>query len=104
LPKSIAYPKDDPRNESVYHLFVIRVPKRDEFRAHLEACGIATAIHYPVPVHLQPAYRELGYGAGDFPVTERLAREIVSLPMHPFLQQTDVQHVADAAAAFLARC
>jgi dTDP-4-amino-4,6-dideoxygalactose transaminase len=104
LPASVSYPKDDPRNESVYHLFVVRVPKRDEFRAHLEANGISTAIHYPVPVHLQPAYRELGYSEGDFPVTERLTREIVSLPMHPFLQQADVQHVAAAAADFLSRC
>lgn len=104
LPSSLGFPKDDPRNESVYHLFVVRVQKRDEFRAHLDANGVATAIHYPVPVHLQPAYRELGYSVGDFPVTERLAREIVSLPMHPFLTQADVRHVCSAAADFLSRC
>jgi dTDP-4-amino-4,6-dideoxygalactose transaminase len=104
LPASLSRAKDDPQNESVYHLFVVRVPKRDEFRAHLDANGVATAIHYPVPVHLQPAYRELGYSVGDFPVTERLTREIVSLPMHPFLTQADVQHVADVAADFLSRC
>ncbi len=104
LPPSVWYPKDDPENESVYHLFVVRVPKRDEFRAHLEAQGIATAVHYPIPVHMQPAYRELGYSQGDFPVTERLTREIVSLPMHPFLQHADVQHVAAAVAGFLSRC
>jgi dTDP-4-amino-4,6-dideoxygalactose transaminase len=104
LPASIARPQDDPQNESVYHLFVVRVPRRDDFRAHLEANGIATAIHYPVPVHLQPAYRELGYSVRDFPVTERLTREIVSLPMHPFLQQDDVRRVAAVAAEFLARC
>jgi len=104
LPSSIACPKDDPECESVYHVFVVRVPRRDEFRAHLDAQGIATAIHYPVPVHLQPAYRELGYSVGDFPVTERLTREIVSLPMHPFLQEADVQYVAAAAAEFLSRC
>jgi len=104
LPAALSYPNDDPQDESVYHLFVVRVPKRDEFRAHLEAQGIATAVHYPVPVHLQPAYRELGYSVGDFPVTERLTREIVSLPMHPFLQQADVQRVAAATADFLSRC
>ena len=104
LPASVSYPKDDSRNESVYHLFVVRVPKRDELRAHLDALGIATGVHYPVPVHLQPAYRELGYSVGDFPVTERLTREIVSLPMHPFLQEADVQYVAAAAAEFLSRC
>jgi dTDP-4-amino-4,6-dideoxygalactose transaminase len=104
LPASISYPKDDPQNESVYPLFVVRAPKRDEFRAHLEARGIAAAIHYPVPGHLQPAFRELGYSVGDFPVTERLTSEIVSLPMHPFLEQADVQYVAAAAAEFLSRC
>ena len=85
-----------PATESVYHLFVVRVPKRDEFRAHLEANGVATAVHYPVPLHLQPAFRQLGYSVGDFPVTERLAREIVSLPMHPFLERAQVQHIAGA--------
>jgi dTDP-4-amino-4,6-dideoxygalactose transaminase len=104
LPASIVYPKDDPQDEAVYHLFVVRVPKRDEFRAHLEARGIATGVHYPVPIHLQPAFRGLGYSVGAFPVTERLTREIVSLPMHPFLEQADVQDVAAAAAEFLARC
>jgi len=104
LPASASYPRDDPRDESVYHLFVVRVPRRDEFRAHLETHGVATAIHYPIPVHLQPAYRELGYSVGDFPVTEHLTHELVSLPMHPFLTHADVQHVAAAAADFLSRC
>ena len=104
LPQNAIRTSDDPRDECVYHLFVVRVPRRDELRAHLEACGIATAIHYPIPVHLQPAYRELGYSVGNFPVTERLTREIVSLPMHPFLTRSDVQHVADAVADFLSRC
>ncbi|HUK34573.1 MAG TPA: DegT/DnrJ/EryC1/StrS family aminotransferase [Vicinamibacterales bacterium] len=104
LPGDVRYPKDDPRDESVYHLFVVRVPRRDELRAHLAAQGIATGVHYPVPVHLQPAYRELGYSVGAFPITERLTREIVSLPMHPFLTRGDVQDVAAAVADFLSRC
>jgi dTDP-4-amino-4,6-dideoxygalactose transaminase len=104
LPSSLTCPEDDPENESVYHLFVVRVMRRDEFRTHLERAGVATGVHYPVPVHLQPAYRELGYSVGDFPVTERLTREIVSLPMHPFLTRADVEYVASAAAEFLARC
>jgi dTDP-4-amino-4,6-dideoxygalactose transaminase len=104
LPRGIEYPKDDPRDESVYHLFVVRVPKRDELRAHLEAQSIATGIHYPIPVHLQPAFRELGYSVGDFPITERLTREIVSLPMHPFLTRADVQDVAAAVSDFLSKC
>ena len=79
---------------------MVRVPRRDAFRAYLEARGIATAIHYPVPAHLQAAYKDLGYSLGSFPVTERLASEIVSLPMHPFLERSQIQYVADAAAEF----
>jgi dTDP-4-amino-4,6-dideoxygalactose transaminase len=75
----------------VYHLYVIRVPERDEIREKLGALGVATGIHYPVPLHLQPAYRYLGLGPGSFPVTERMASEIASLPMFPELtaEQTD---------------
>jgi dTDP-4-amino-4,6-dideoxygalactose transaminase len=91
---------DDPRGESVYHLFAVRVHGRDEFRAHLAAQGVETGIHYPVPLHLQPACRHLGYAPGDFPVSERLAREVVSLPMHPFLSRDAVRYVAEAAREF----
>jgi len=104
LPAGVTWTKDDPRDECVYHLFVVRTQKRDELRAHLDAHGIATAVHYPIPVHLQPAYRQLGYSVGNFPITERLTREIVSLPMHPFLTRPDVEHVAAAIAGFLSRC
>jgi dTDP-4-amino-4,6-dideoxygalactose transaminase len=104
LPKSAIRLRDDPQDECAYHLFVVRVPKRDALRAHLDACGIGTGVHYPIPVHLQPAYRELGYSVGNFPVTERLTREIVSLPMHPFLTRADVQHVVGAVSDFLSRC
>ena len=104
LPSGVTRIHDDPRDECVYHLFVVRAGKRDELRAHLDARGISTGIHYPIPVHLQPAYRQLGYSVGDFPITERLTREIVSLPMHPFLTRDDVQHVARAIADFLSRC
>jgi dTDP-4-amino-4,6-dideoxygalactose transaminase len=104
LPSAVTRIHDDPRDESVYHLFVVRVGKRDALRRHLDARGISTAIHYPIPVHLQPAYRQLGYSVGDFPITEGLTREIVSLPMHPFLTRDEVQHVALAIAEFLSRC
>jgi dTDP-4-amino-4,6-dideoxygalactose transaminase len=101
LPPEICPPDDEPGSESVYHLFVVRVPDRDAFRAHLDARGIATAVHYPLPLHLQPALAHLGYAAGDFPVSERLCREVVSLPMHPFLVRSQVRYVADAVAEFL---
>jgi dTDP-4-amino-4,6-dideoxygalactose transaminase len=100
LPASVHAPDEDAWAEPVYHLFVVGVPRRDAFRAHLESRAVPTAIHYPLPLHLQPAYRQLGYSRGDFPVTERLAEEIVSLPMHPFLTRADVQQVADAATEF----
>ena len=61
---------------------------------------MASAVHYPVPVHLQPAFHHLGYRAGNFPVSERLSAEVVSLPMHPFLERPQIQYVADAAAEF----
>jgi dTDP-4-amino-4,6-dideoxygalactose transaminase len=104
LPAGIVSPTDDPGAESVYHQFVVRVERRDAFRAHLEAHGIATAVHYPVPLHLQAAFRHLGHRPGDFPVTESLARQIVSLPMHPFLERSQVQFIAEVAADFMRTC
>ena len=72
-----------PDRTPVYHLYVVRVAERDQVQARLTAAGIGTGIHYPVPVHLQKAYSSLGYRAGDLPLTERLAREVLSLPMFP---------------------
>jgi dTDP-4-amino-4,6-dideoxygalactose transaminase len=103
LPSGITCPDSDSRDRSVYHVFVVRVAARDAFRAHLEAHGVATGVHYPVPLHLQVAFRSLGHRAGDFPVTERLSQEIVSLPMHPFIERAQVQYIADLAGAFLQR-
>jgi dTDP-4-amino-4,6-dideoxygalactose transaminase len=71
--------------KAVYHLYVVRVPDRDEFMRQIGEIGIGTGIHYPVPLHLQNAYSWLGYGEGDFPVSEKVAKEIVSLPMFPRL-------------------
>jgi dTDP-4-amino-4,6-dideoxygalactose transaminase len=69
----------------VYHIYAIRVHDRDEVMFALNEKGIQTGVHYPVPVHLQRAYRELGYTAGDFPITEQTALEYISLPMFPEL-------------------
>jgi dTDP-4-amino-4,6-dideoxygalactose transaminase len=85
-----------PNVSSVYHLYVICVSDRDRLREHLASLNIGTGIHYPVPLHLQEAYKELGYRCGDFPVTEHLASTIVSLPMFPQLQLEQQQRVADA--------
>jgi dTDP-4-amino-4,6-dideoxygalactose transaminase len=82
--------------EHVWHLYVVRVPDRDRTREGLAARGIDTGIHYPVPVHLQSAFRHLPYRQGDFPVAERNAREVLSLPMYPELRPTAQARVAAA--------
>lgn len=78
----------------VYHLYVVRVPDRDAILADLKARGIHCGVHYPVPIHLQPAWARLGYGPGSFPVTERCARECLSLPLYPELSLEQVEIVA----------
>jgi dTDP-4-amino-4,6-dideoxygalactose transaminase len=86
---------------SVYHLYVIRVQQRDALQKHLAKSGVGTGIHYPVPLHLQEAYRNLQYPAGSFPVCERIASEILSLPMYPQLRSDQCRRVIDEVAAFL---
>lgn len=85
----------------VYHLYVIRTTVRDQLREHLEEQGILTGIHYPIPLHLQPAYGYLGIGEGSYPVTEQAAAEIVSLPMYPELSRQEVEAVAQEIKGFL---
>jgi dTDP-4-amino-4,6-dideoxygalactose transaminase len=103
LPSSIALPYEPEWAKPVYHLYVIRVQDREAFLRNLAEAGIGAGIHYPVPLHLQEAYHGLGYGPGDFPVTERVAAEIVSLPMFPQLtgeqQARVVACVVDLLAA-----
>lgn len=86
--------------EPNWHLFVVRSPKRDALQAHLKAQGIGTLIHYPVPPHLQPAYRELGLLEGSFPITERIHREALSLPMGPHLTLEQVEAVVATIKTF----
>jgi dTDP-4-amino-4,6-dideoxygalactose transaminase len=83
-----------------FHTFVIQVDRRDELQEHLRACGIKTTIHYPVPIHLQPAARELGYGPGDFPRAESQAKRILTLPTNQHLSDSEVDHVADEVLNF----
>jgi len=82
----IILPHESALNKAVYHLYVIRVKNRDQLLAHLAQANIATQIHYPTPLHLQRAYATMGYKEGDFPVTEKAATEILSLPMYPQLE------------------
>jgi dTDP-4-amino-4,6-dideoxygalactose transaminase len=97
LPPTLTLPVEWPGCRHVYHLFVVRVPDRDGFRRQLQAAGIGTGIHYPVPIHRQPAYAHLPGAAQALPHTEQLAGEIVSLPMHPLLTPAQVEQVAAAA-------
>ena len=83
----------------VYHLYVVQLPERDEVRRQLDALGIATGLHYPVPLHLQEAYAEMGHRAGDFPVSEQVAARGVSLPMSPHLTEQQVDHVTTSLEA-----
>ena len=82
-------------NESVWHLYVIRVPERDRVVAELNAAGIGAGIHYPTPCHLQGAYSSLGYRAGSFPVAEKAASEILSLPIYPGITAQQQEQVAE---------
>jgi dTDP-4-amino-4,6-dideoxygalactose transaminase len=81
-------------NRHVYHLYVVQANNRDDLRQRLTESGIESGLHYPVPLHLQQAYRFLGYQEGDFPVTERLKDRILSLPMYPGIQPEFIERVA----------
>jgi len=96
----IVLPEVAPHAEHVYHLYVIRTPAREKLREHLQAEGIGTGLHYPVPLHLQQPYASLGYRSGSLPVTERAAAQCLSLPMFPEMTETQVGHVADAVRRF----
>jgi dTDP-4-amino-4,6-dideoxygalactose transaminase len=91
-----------PDDGHVYHLYVVRSPERDALREHLSAAGVGTAVHYPTPVHMQAAYATGARSAGQLDATERLAREIVSLPAFPGLGEGRVAAVSEAVRAFAA--
>jgi len=87
--------------EPVYHLYVIRVEDRDGLRAYLQERGVATGIHYPIPIHLQPSCGDLGYEKGRFPVTEGYAEQILSLPIYAELTPVSIEYVAKAVSGFV---
>lgn len=99
----LTLPEEPEGARHVYHLYVVRHPRRDALRRFLEERGIGTLIHYPVPVHLQPAYADLRYREGSLPVTEALSREVLSLPMYPELTDAEVRMVSEALREFLRR-
>ncbi len=89
-----------PECQPVYHLYVVRAPQRDELQAWLKSRGVSSGIHYPVPIHLQTAMGSLDFKAGDLPVTERVAGEILSLPMYAELTAGEVEYIAASVKAF----
>jgi dTDP-4-amino-4,6-dideoxygalactose transaminase len=96
---NVVVPAERPGARHVYHVYAVRVPHRDAVRSQLTDAGIQTGVHYPIPTHLQPAYADLGYRAGDFPVAETLAREVLSLPIYPELTDAQIDTVANALKA-----
>jgi UDP-2-acetamido-2-deoxy-ribo-hexuluronate aminotransferase len=82
-------------NSSVYAQYTIEVDARDEFQEQMKLLGVPTAVHYPEALHLQPVFTHLGHRKGDFPVAEAAARRVVSLPMHPYLTENDLLHIAE---------
>jgi len=98
--RAVTVPYEPHRSRAVYHLYVIRTTARDEMMTHLKKAGICTGLHYPIPLHLQNAYTSLNYRRGDFPVAERAAAEILSLPMFPQLTEQQQSRVAEEMLAF----
>jgi dTDP-4-amino-4,6-dideoxygalactose transaminase len=98
----VVLPYVHPRAQHVFHQYVVRVPRRDELRAHLTAHGIGSEIYYPLPLHLQQALLYLGYRPGDFPHAERAAAEVLALPIYPELRDDEQQTVVEAIRSFYA--
>ena len=97
-PDTVRLPQARPGCRHVYHVYAVRTDDREKLREALDNQGIQTGVHYPIPVHLQPAHADLGYHAGDFPVAEQVAREVLSLPIFPEMTREQVQTVAEAVA------
>ena len=87
-------------SEHVYHQFVIRTEKRDEFKRYLEDNGIKTVIHYPIPPHLAECYKRLGYKRGDFPITEKFSDEVLSLPMFNGMMDEEINFVIEVCNGY----
>lgn len=97
---AVVHPAQGGAGEHVYHLYVIRAEDRAGLKEHLDAKGIATAVHYPTPIHLQPAYADAGSGPGSLPQTEEAVSQILSLPMHPHLTESEIVQVCEAIRSF----
>jgi dTDP-4-amino-4,6-dideoxygalactose transaminase len=96
-------PVTAPGREHVYHLFVLQLDRRDQVMAELREEGIGAGIHYPIPIHLQPAYTHLGHGPGSFPAAEKMAERLLSLPIYPEMTDEQVEHVAETLRKVVSR-
>jgi len=96
-------PKEEDYARHVYHLYVIRVKMRGKLLEYLKSKGILAGIHYPIPIHLLNAYRDLGHKRGDFPITEQIAKEMISLPMYPELKKDEIKYIVDNIKVFYKR-
>jgi dTDP-4-amino-4,6-dideoxygalactose transaminase len=97
----LALPQEQPGCKHVYHIYAVRTDRRDALRAHLEKRGVASGVHYPIPLHLQPAYKHLGIPKGRFPVAERLSESVLSLPMYPEMEERHIEAVCAAVREFI---
>ncbi len=97
-------PTEESHAHHVWHLYVIRVKNREELKKFLTEKGVGVGIHYPFPLHITPAMKYLGYKAGDFPVAEKTAPEILSLPMFPYMKREEIKYVADCIREFQKTC
>jgi dTDP-4-amino-4,6-dideoxygalactose transaminase len=100
LTHTVRLPRRAADRTHVYNQFVVRVPQRDQLRAYLQTQGIGTEVYYPVPLHLQPCFRDLGYDAGSFPAAETAANEVLALPIYGELTETQQAWVVEAMRMF----
>jgi dTDP-4-amino-4,6-dideoxygalactose transaminase len=97
----VKLPVEPPERRHVYHQYIIRSSRRDALREHLAAHGVATAVYYPVPLHLQPSFADLDHARGSFPVAERAAGETLALPIYPELTEAQQAHIVHTIAGIL---
>ena len=102
LPESdeLILPYQASKSNSVFHLYVIQTTKRDALKKYLFEKGIGSSIHYPIPPHLQEAYKELGYKKGAFPIAEKLSETLLSIPLYPGLIKSDQDYIIEAISQF----
>jgi dTDP-4-amino-4,6-dideoxygalactose transaminase len=100
LSSLVTPPYEPPWSKAVYHLYIIRAKRRDELQRYLLENGINTGLHYPIPLHLQSAYKNLNLPNGSYPITEKVASEILSLPMFPQLTPEQIEYVVEKIKQF----